>query len=403
MGEVVLAQHVTLRHTVAIKLLAPHTVSRQNLARFVREARVMVRLCSQHVARVLDIGTLESGLPYIVMEHLQGRDFGYLIEAMGRLTVEEAVTSVLQASKALAEAHALGIVHRDLKPSNLFLTQRHDDRWFVKVLDFGVSKIPEEQGGECITATADVFGTPAYMSPEQTRSAKLVDPRTDIWSLGLILAECLSGKPVYDGATELAVLTAIAAGPPPNLHLQGTGTPVELEAVIRRCLRKNPDDRYQNVEELARDLMPFAPGSTYTRNPFGPIADAQTGFHEAATRPMKRSERPSPAPRRTPKRAAWMAAAILPLVLGASLLPRPRTTDMSASAAAATAPPGLDDLAASEEARARPAEPTVAPPVPPSSDMATRAKDPQKKPGPRPRDARGARQGARPDGLQDRK
>jgi serine/threonine-protein kinase len=350
------------------------------------------------------------------MEHLRGRDFGYLIETMGRLTVEEAVTSILQASKALAEAHALGIVHRDLKPSNLFLTQRHDDRWFVKVLDFGVSKVPEEQGGECITATADVFGTPAYMSPEQTRSAKLVDARTDIWALGLILAECLSGKPVYEGSTDLAILTAIAAGAPPNLHLEGSGTPVELENVIRRCLRKNPDDRYQSVEELARDLLPFAKSdSIYTRNPFGPILEADSRSLDATTRTVKRSKPALAATRRMRKRVLWLAAAALPLALGATLLARPGRTDVSASRAAAqTFRPGVDDRAASDDAReAAPPEPRVATPVQPSFDAETpmtdhgsarsseAAQSPAKRPGSRL--DRGARQGARSDGLHDRK
>src|SRR5260221_8466459 len=165
------------------------------------------------------------------MQHLPGRDFACLVGEHDRLTVEEAVASIVQASSALDEAHALGIVHRDLKASILFLTQRPDGRWFVKVLDFGISKMREEQD-EGITASGDVFGTPAYMSPEQVRSSKHVDARTDIWSLGLILAECLSGQPVFQGSAQLGILAGGAKAKAPDLHLSGLGVPRGLEKVI---------------------------------------------------------------------------------------------------------------------------------------------------------------------------
>ena len=259
MGEVVAAEHLHLHHTVAIKFLSPRTpVSPEIVSRFLQEARATVRLNNEHVTRVLDMGTLDSGLPFIVMERLQGHDFEFLIETHGPLSIEQAALSVVQACEALAEAHAMGLVHRDLKPSNLFLTERPDDRWFVKVLDFGISKLSEEHGGEGITTTADVLGTPAYMSPELIRSAKLVDARTDIWALGLILAECITGKTVYQGTTKFAILASIAADPLPKLHLDRAGAPPELEKVILRCLEKDPDRRYQTVAELARDLVPFA-------------------------------------------------------------------------------------------------------------------------------------------------
>jgi len=207
MGEVVAAEHLQLRHTVAIKLITPRAgLASEMVVRFLQEARATVRLRNEHIARVIDMGTLDSGLPYIVMEYLDGRDFEGILRVNGRLAADEAVSVILQACEGLAEAHAAGIVHRDLKPSNLFLTQLPDGRSLVKVLDFGISKISEEYGGEGITETADVLGTPAYMSPEQIRSAKLVDARTDIWALGLILAEFLAGKPVFDARKKLALL-----------------------------------------------------------------------------------------------------------------------------------------------------------------------------------------------------
>src|SRR5258708_26998578 len=201
------------------------------------------------------------------MEHLRGQDFGRLLQTYGRLSVEDAVASIIQASRALAEAHPMGIVHRDLKPSNLFLTHGPDGHCIVKVLDFGISMISEELGWERITASADVFGTPEYMSPEQTRSAKQVDARTDIWSLGLILAECLSGIPVCKGATQLAMLANASEDWSPNLHLEGTGAPPEREAVIPRCLKKAPCKRDQNAAKLVDALSPFSTSDRHFASP----------------------------------------------------------------------------------------------------------------------------------------
>jgi serine/threonine protein kinase len=285
MGEVVLARDLVTSRTVAIKILATRA-THTHIARFLREARVTLRLESEHVVNVLDVGTLDSGLPYFVMDHLRGLDLGTLVGAFGPLSVAEAVTSILHASNALAEAHAMGIVHRDLKPQNLFLTQREDARWFVKVLDFGVSKISAEEEPGALTGTADVIGTPAYMSPEQTRSAKLVDVRTDIWALGLILAECLSGLPVFEGKHPLAVLTAVAGGAPPNLHL-GWHTPSALKKVIRRCLQKDPADRYQSVGELTRDLLPFVnDGSLHVSSRLESLDDYVPAANDALTLPQ---------------------------------------------------------------------------------------------------------------------
>jgi serine/threonine-protein kinase len=284
MGEVFVAEDLRSRHTVAIKVLSGQTLSPKDVRRFVREARVMVRLRSEHVARVFDIGKLNSEQPFIVMEHLRGQDFGRLLQRCGRFAVEDAVASIIQASRALAEAHAMGIVHRDLKPSNLFLTHGLDGRCVVKVLDFGISMLPEELD-ERLTASADVFGTPEYMSPEQARSAKQVDARTDIWSLGLILAEFISGIPVCKGAMQRAMLAHDAGDAMPNLHLEGTGTPPEVEAVIRRCLQKNPSDRYQNVAELVEALRPFAgSGAPFAALSVGRIGDEASRHPDAVTR-----------------------------------------------------------------------------------------------------------------------
>jgi serine/threonine-protein kinase len=266
MGDVVAAEHLQLRHVVAIKRLSSRAQFRPEvIARFMREARATVRLQSEHVARVLDLGTLEDGLPYIVMEHLEGTDFEQFVQNCGRMPPREVAACVLQACEAIAEAHGMGIVHRDLKPSNLFLKKGPDGNWFVKVLDFGISKIAEDAEGESLTSTSDVLGTPAYMAPEQIKSAKLVDERTDIWALGLILAECISGRPVYRGSSKIGVIAKISGEPVPDLGLDPLHVPLGLERVIHKCLQKDPAQRFQNIAELATALAPFA-GDASTTN-----------------------------------------------------------------------------------------------------------------------------------------
>jgi serine/threonine protein kinase len=339
MAEVYAAEHLHLHHTVAIKFLSPRAdFNPQMVTRFLQEARATVRLSSEHVARVLDLGTLDSGLPYIVMERLEGQDFSRLIETRGRFSVTETVASIVQACEALAEAHAMGVVHRDLKPSNLFLTQRPDDRWFVKVLDFGIAKIHEECGGQGITTTNDVFGTPSYMSPEQIRSAKLVDARTDIWSLGLILAECLTGKAVYTAPTKFGILTAIVADPVPSLHLEEVGAPPELEKVIVRCLQKDPADRYQNVAELAQALLPFAGDESVSvaKRIGRMVEDASARGEQSAVVTLDAVQ--MTASRRVPKRIAWFAAAGLAVAIVVSLFQQSRSEASSYARSPSSSP-----------------------------------------------------------------
>src|SRR3954470_13666053 len=190
MGVVVAATHLQLDERVAIKFLVPDALSSDEaVARFAREARAAVKIKSEHVARVIDVGTLDNGAPYMVMEYLEGGDLSRVLQAQGPLPVEDAVEYVLQACEAIAHAHVLGIVHRDLKPANLFLTKRNDGSQSVKVLDFGISKVLSGNSGAsssdaAMTRTRAVMGSPLYMSPEQMTSTRDVDGRTDIWALG---------------------------------------------------------------------------------------------------------------------------------------------------------------------------------------------------------------------------
>src|SRR5271165_1232509 len=183
MGVVVAAHHLQLDRLVAIKFLLPGTLKNADaVARFTREAQAAVRITNEHVARVLDVGSLKNGAPYIVMEFLEGTDLATRLKGLGRLSIEEAVEDVLQACEALSEAHGLGIVHRDLKPANLFCIRRPDGLPWIKVLDFGISKLLSDNPASPhvdMTQSAVVMGSPAYMSPEQMQSARYVDARSD--------------------------------------------------------------------------------------------------------------------------------------------------------------------------------------------------------------------------------
>ncbi len=263
MGIVVAATHLGLEQHVAIKFLLPEA-ARNKIAveRFLREARVAAMVKSEYVARVHDVGTLEDGVPYIVMEHLEGSDLGKLIGRSGALPVPETSEIALQACEALAEVHAAGIVHRDLKPSNLFVTRRVDGSPAVKLLDFGISKLtlgaPDSNPDPGLTATTTIMGSPSYMSPEQLKSTKEVDPRTDVWSLGAVLFEALSGKQAFAGDSVPQVCAMIASEKPPSLTQLRPGLPGDLVRAIEGCLEKDPDKRITLVN-LAAVLARTAP------------------------------------------------------------------------------------------------------------------------------------------------
>jgi serine/threonine-protein kinase len=259
MGVVVQATHLELDERVAMKFLLPHAVENAEAAtRFVREARAAVKIKSEHVARVTDVGRLETGAPYIVMEFLQGSDLAAVL-TRGPLPIEDAVDFLLQAADAMAEAHAAGIVHRDLKPSNLFMSMRSDGTPIIKVLDFGISKVNVPDTSDAgLTRTTTIMGSPFYMSPEQMRSSKDVDHRTDIWSLGVILYELLTASQPFTGETLPQLVASILAEPPRSLREQRPDVPVELEAVVLHCLEKDRNQRYQSVGALAQALVNFA-------------------------------------------------------------------------------------------------------------------------------------------------
>jgi serine/threonine protein kinase len=262
MGVVVAATHLQLDQRVALKFMLPEALAQTTLVeRFAREARAAARLRSDNVARVLDVGTLESGSPYMVMEYLDGNDLATVIEQHGRMPIEMAVDCVLQACDAIAEAHSVGIVHRDLKPRNLFLTTRNDGSPLVKVLDFGISKhaVP---GDMSLTRSTEVIGSPNYMSPEQLKSAREVDARSDIWALGVILYELLTGQVPFVAESVAQLVALVLMDMPRPIESLRADVPAELKRAIARCLEKDPALRFASIAEFALALEPFAaPGA----------------------------------------------------------------------------------------------------------------------------------------------
>ena len=263
MGAVYEVHHEILDQAVALKVLLPEAAEHAGAAtRFINEARASARIRNEHVAQVMDVGRLEDGSAYIVLELLRGSDLARLLEERGALSIEEAVDYVLQALEAIAEAHALGIVHRDLKPANLYLAQREKGPPMVKVLDFGISKLvgfERKQHGDPVTDSRALLGSPSYMSPEQVRSSKHIDARSDIWSIGVILYRLIANKAPFDGDNLGTVLAAILENAPTPLRTHRPDVPAELERAVLRCLDRNRDTRFQSVDELAEALAPFAP------------------------------------------------------------------------------------------------------------------------------------------------
>jgi serine/threonine protein kinase len=255
MGAVLKAKHLDLDELVAIKCLLPEMMSRPEIVRrFIREAKAAVKLKGEHVARVIDVGRLSNDVPFIVMEFLDGADLNAIVKHHGAQDPLMTVDLMLQACEAIAEAHSIGIIHRDIKASNFFITQPENQAPHLKVLDFGIATSPE--GTSDLTSTQSVIGTPSYMAPEQMRSAQQADARSDIWSMGVVLYELLEGKRPFrsDAYSDLC----LKVGMDPPEPMVNPDVPDGLRTIVRKCLEKPIELRYQSVAELAFDLMPYA-------------------------------------------------------------------------------------------------------------------------------------------------
>jgi serine/threonine protein kinase len=321
MGVVVAARHVQLDVLVALKFMTDEALADAELARrFLREARAAARLRSEHVARVSDVGTLESGAPYLVMEYLEGSDLAELLSNTGPQPIGSAVEFIAQACDALEEAHRAGIVHRDVKPSNLFLTTRPNGTPCIKVLDFGISKV-ERLGSSTAklysTQPRSLLGSPFYMAPEQMRAARDVDARADIWALGATLYELLTGRLPFEAESLLDLAFRVANSEPTAPREMRPEIPWVLEQIVVRCLQKDPDDRFASAAALAGALAEFmprrgrarrAPAKTAWPEDSAPesnsdvvtrivVADARSeGVVESAVQPLEASTSPAPSP-----------------------------------------------------------------------------------------------------------
>ena len=260
MGIVCLGRHAQLEQPVAIKFLRRALVGKSSVVeRFLNEGRALAALRSEHVVKVMDVGQLDSGRPYLVMEHLEGMDLGALVDRDGPLPVDTAVAFALQICEPLAEAHALGIVHRDIKPENLFLWSGGPGKDIVKVLDFGLAKQFGGQRAITMTGPQDSIGSPCYMSPEQITTPQSIDLRTDIWSLGVVLHHLLTGALPFDGLSLIEVLSHVLSAAPKSLHEAFPEREFDpaLDAIVTRCLEKKPEARYQTMADLAAALSEY--------------------------------------------------------------------------------------------------------------------------------------------------
>jgi serine/threonine-protein kinase len=285
MGVVLSATHLELDSAVAIKVVREELAEDEHaVENLLFEARAAARMRGAHIVRVLDVGRLDTGAPYVVMEQLRGWDLGAELVANGALSASLAASYLLQACEGLAEAHALGIIHRDLKPANLFVAETHEGP-VLKVLDFGISKnvgaAVRSGPRSTLTKSGLAVGSPYYMSPEQMRALPNLDARADIWSLGAILFELLTGRCPFEGEKPAEICAKVLTTPTPSLFDSCPGGPEELDVVIHCCLQKDPNARYQTVTELADALRHF----------MATQAASATKLEESEVAPVRRRSR----------------------------------------------------------------------------------------------------------------
>jgi serine/threonine protein kinase len=255
MGRVWIAEHLTLETNVVVKFMASDiAATADGAARFAREASVAAAVKSPHVVQVFDHGVTPEGDAYIVMEMLDGRDLAQHLAANGPMAPRDVAALVAQVAKALGKAHQVGVVHRDIKPDNIFLCDADGGELFVKLLDFGIAKRDQHKVTSAATTTGAVVGTPYYMSPEQIVGDKDTDARTDIWSLGVVAYEAMTGRRPFEGTTVGAITLAIhTATRRVSDHLPGAAPALD-EWFARACAR-NVKERFQTPREAAQALL----------------------------------------------------------------------------------------------------------------------------------------------------
>jgi len=294
MGAVAKATHLLRRAPVALKFMSPAILALPGaVERFVNEGVAVSQIDSDHVVKIFDVGKLPNGAPYLVMEFLEGCDLSQLLEREGRhVELPRAIHFTLQMLRALQTAHAAGIVHRDMKPSNCFVTTKDGEIDFVKLVDFGISKVrlddPEGHAAQ-LTRTNSALGTPLYMSPEQARSPRDVDHRTDLYSVGAILYEMLAGRTPYaaDSGEYTEILFKIFTTEPEPLAALRPDLPEPLREAVHRALRRDPEARFGSAQEMAESLAAFADHRS---------AEVLGKFRAGRSRAARPSATPSPYP-----------------------------------------------------------------------------------------------------------
>jgi eukaryotic-like serine/threonine-protein kinase len=374
MGKVYEAQHLVVKRRFAVKFLRSELVRRRDvLARFTLEAESAGALESENIAAALDFGMTNEGDPYIVMEYLDGIALGGLLSVLGPLPFERAVDLVVQACAGMQQAHDAGVLHRDLKPQNLFVCRRSDATDLVKIVDFGVAKLLDGAASG-VTGTGGMVGTPSYMSPEQARGEPNIDRRADVYALGVILYELISGRTPHPGESYNAVIHHISTQPPLPIETGGRDLPVGLIEIVQRALHSNPERRQASAADFARELMPFA------RRQVWPVVreSAAAGLDSTMLDPGAKSSAADPPPSgasavpidnsgtRSPPRRAWPQLTLAAAVVSAALLALalglwPARRDDVSKAPAALSPPAA---ASADATRTRPADVPAASTVP---------------------------------------
>jgi serine/threonine protein kinase len=426
MGRVWVAEHLGLDTNVVVKLMSPQMAERSDGAeRFAREAAIAAAIKTPHVAQVFDHGVTPEGTPYIVMELLEGKDLGAHLEVNGRMDPADVVALVTQTGKALSKAHRAQIIHRDIKPENIFLCDTDGGEIFVKLLDFGTARRETEKRSRT-TVPGQIMGTPHYMSPEQSVGCD-IDERSDIWSLGVVVFEALTGQKPFDGASVGAITIAIH-GPLPRMTDVVRELPLTLDAWFERCCAHEPRERFPNIREATHALVEAVtgapPAELLTESIHFPTAASMAITSSAPVAPSNAPVASSIAPlaatlpkhgSRTTKIAMGVVGAVSAIAMGAILFgrsPAPLEVKATQPVAARPAPPPAAEAPpppAPEEAKPEvaaapppPAEPVAAPPPKPVQTSVARV--PRPKPTTAsPRGAKGPR-GAAPspsEGLDD--
>jgi eukaryotic-like serine/threonine-protein kinase len=263
MGVVYEAEHLLIGRKVAVKVLTARGLpSNAGVVRFRREAQAAASVGNSHVVDVLDMGQLDDGSLYIVLEHLDGVHLGWAVAQSGPFSVSRAIHVMCQLCDALSAVHAAGIVHRDLKPENIFLIERDGEPDFVKVLDFGVCRVIDAQEVS-LTASGDMVGTPLFMAPEQVDNESSIDHRIDVYALGALMHFLLTGRAPFDGTTLPKLFMQICAEPPPSVRAADASLPAELDAIVGRALSKSPDLRFESCTALKRALLTIHESSSF--------------------------------------------------------------------------------------------------------------------------------------------